>query len=891
MKKIFLVDGSGFIFRAYHALPPLRRPDGLPVGAVFGFCNMLMKLKDMCESDGDPHYLAVIFDAGRKTFRNEIYPDYKAHRPPPPPDLIPQFPLFREACQAFHLPCLELEGFEADDLIASYAKHAQAHGFEVVIVSSDKDLMQLIRPGVSLYDPLKNKPIGADEVREKFGVGPDQVVDILSLAGDSSDNVPGVPGIGPKTAAELIQTYGDLETLLANTAQIKQPKRRETLEAHAQAARLSKELVILRDDAPLPLDLETLQIQKPETLTLRDFLSQQGFQSLITRLTPSNSPSETQSYSCITTQPELKIWIQRALKTPVIAIDCETNSLNEQTAQLVGISLSTGPGEACYIPLAHTTGEPHLSRDDVILALAPLFADPAILKVGHNLKYDMRIFARYGLHVAPYDDTMLMSTVLNGGRHSHSMDELALRYLNHNTIKFDQVAGKGKDQKTFDQVPLKQATAYAAEDADITLQLYHFLKKQLPGAGVATLYETVERPLIPVIVGMEQQGILLNTLHLITVGREFDHIIAQLEKVIWQEAGRSFNIGSPKQLGEVLFEELKYPAPKKNKTGNYSTDADTLEGLVAQGFSLATKILEWRGLSKLKSTYVDGLLSAVNPQTGRIHTSYSLAGTSTGRLASSDPNLQNIPVRTPNGRLIRRSFVAETGYQLLSLDYSQIELRLLAHIAHIPTLIDAFNHGEDIHARTASQIFGVPLDQVDALMRRKAKAINFGIIYGISAYGLSQQLNIPQGEAQRYIQAYFEHYPGIQAYMTRAKAFAREHGFVTTIMGRRCYTPGIQDQNPVARQFAERQAINAPLQGSNADIIKKAMIHVPESLAQHKLQARMLLQVHDELVFEVPQDQLAETTRVLSTLMSQIVQLKVPLVVDAKHGQNWSYLE
>jgi DNA polymerase-1 len=902
MKKFYLVDVSGFIFRAYHALPPLRRQDGLPVGAVFGFCTMLMRLMDECRRDNSVALLAAIFDAGRRTFRNDIYPEYKSHRPPAPDDLIPQFPLVREACQALNVVGIEQEGFEADDLIASYTRAGVAAGYTVIIVSSDKDLMQLVRPKVTLLDPIKNRPIDVPEVLEKFGVLPEKVVDAQALAGDSSDNVPGVPGIGPKTAAELIQTYGDLESVLARAGEIKQPKRREALLAHAEAARISKLLVTLRDDVPLLHSLESLHLQDFDPVVLRDFLMQQNFRSLVTRLDNARptmqSTGQQAQYETVTTPKALQTWIQRGLRTPVIAIDCETTSLTIEEAKLVGISLAMGPGLACYIPLGHTVAQgellpretqQQLSLEETLLALGPLLRDPAILKVGHNLKYDLRVLERYGVTIAPYADTMLMSYVLNAGKHTHGLDELALRYLNHTATTFNEVTNKGKI--SFADVEFSAATAYAGEDADLTLKLYEIFSKELAQNQVASVYEMIEQPLIPIIVAMERTGIRVDQRLLQNLGQEFDVSLESLEKQVWQSAGHSFNVGSPKQLGVVLFEELNLPVPKKTKSGSYTTDADTLEALAAQGFTIAQQVLNWRGLAKLKSTYVDGLLAAIDKTTGRVHTSYSLAVAATGRLASSDPNLQNIPIRTANGRKIRAAFIAAPGYQLMSLDYSQIELRLLAHVANMETLIDAFRNGEDIHTRTAAQIFGLPLEVVDATLRRKAKAINFGIIYGISAYGLAQQLGIPNGEAAAYIKAYFEHYPGIQAYMEKAKEFAREHGYAITLFGRRCYTLGIQDKNVVARQFAERQAINAPLQGSNADIIKKAMLRVPALLQQHRLNARLLLQVHDELVFEVPDLEVATTGPLLKKMMESIVDLRVPLSVGVKVGRNWSEVE
>lgn len=914
MAKLTLIDGSGYIFRAFHALPPLRRPDGVPVGAVYGFCAMLFKT--LMENHSDS--LVVVFDAGRQTFRQEIYPDYKAHRPDPPEDLIPQFQLIREACTAFNVPAIEAAGFEADDLIATYAHHAHEAGYEVCIISSDKDLMQLVRPSISMLDPLKNRHIGEAEVLEKFGVPPSKVVEVQALAGDSSDNVPGVPGIGIKTAAELINAYGDLETLLARASEIKQPKRREALIENAEKARISRQLVCLREDSPLPLPLADLKVRPLERTVLNTFLRTQGFNSLIARIdrqnTTANSPPGNQelpgfsitqtpqlqtAYETVTTIETLNAWVTKAMGSSVIAIDCETTSLNAVDAKLVGVSLALDKDQACYIPVAHQTDTSQISTDRVIAALQPLLNNPNILKVGHNLKYDLVVLRNYGVTISPLTDTMLMSYVLDAGKNGHSMDELAELHLGYKTIKFADVAGTGKAMKTFDHVPLDQATAYAAEDADITLQLYHIFYPRLIAEKMVHIFERLERPLVPVIAAMERQGIRVDRLLLDRLGHEFAHQMTLLEQTIYKLAGREFNVGSPKQLGEILFDEMgismssetngsqKIKAPKKTKTGAYVTDVDVLENLTAQGHDLPARVLEWRGLSKLKSTYVDNLIAAVSPKTSRVHTSYSLAGTSTGRLSSSDPNLQNIPIRTENGRKIRQAFITDPGFRLVSLDYSQIELRLLAHMADVPALAEAFRKGMDIHTSTASTMFGIPPDQIDGALRRKAKAINFGIIYGISAFGLANQLSIAQGEAAAYIKKYFETYPGIQDYMERCKAFARRHGYVQTLWGRKCYTLGIQDNNPIARQFAERQAINAPLQGSNADIIKRAMIHIIPLLKSLESKTHMLLQVHDELVFEVPETEINTTVAALKKLMENVLTLKVPLVVGVGTGNNW----
>jgi len=873
-----------------------------------------MLFKTLVENHTDS--LVVVFDAGRQTFRQNIYPDYKAHRPDPPEDLIPQFQLIRDACAAFNVPSIEAVGFEADDLIATYARHAHDTGYEVCIISSDKDLMQLVRPGVSMIDPLKNRPIGEAEVLEKFGVPPSKVVEVQALAGDSSDNVPGVPGIGIKTAAELINEYGDLENLLAHAQEIKKPKRREALIENAEKARISRQLVSLREDSPLPLPLTDLKVRPLEQFVLNTFLRTQGFNSLIARIDRQNAaapslgnqelpgfsisstPQPQTPYETITTVEALAAWVAKAMASPIIAVDCETTSLNAVDAKLVGLSLALEKGQACYIPVAHQTDAPQLPIDTVLAALRPLLNNPSVLKVGHNLKYDLVVLGTYGVTVSPLTDTMLMSYVLDAGKNSHGMDELAELHLGYKTIKFADIAGTGKAMKTFDHVPLDQATAYAAEDADITLQLYQIFYPRLIAEKMVHIFERLERPLVPVIAAMERQGVRVDRLLLDRLGQEFAHQMTQLERAIYKLAGREFNVGSPKQLGEILFDELgismsneadgsKAKLPKKTKTGAYVTDVDVLETLAAQGHELPARVLEWRGLAKLKSTYVDNLIAAVSPKTSRVHTSYSLAGTSTGRLSSSGPNLQNIPIRTENGRKIRQAFVTDAGFRLVSLDYSQIELRLLAHMADVPALREAFRKGMDIHTSTASTMFGIPADQIDGMLRRKAKAINFGIIYGISAFGLAHQLGIAQGEAATYIKKYFETYPGIQDYMERCKEFARCHGYVQTLWGRKCYTLGIRDNNPIARQFAERQAINAPLQGSNADIIKRAMVHIPPLLEGLGSKAHMLLQVHDELIFEVPEEEINTTVAALKKLMENILTLKVPLVVGVGTGNNW----
>lgn len=947
---IYLIDGSTFIFRAYHALPALsRKSDGLPVGAVSGFCNMLQKLLEDTRVDDGPSHLAVIFDASSKTFRNDIYPDYKGNRDAPPEDLVPQFSIIREAVRAFNVPCIEMEGFEADDLIATYARQAESQGAQVTIVSSDKDLMQLVGSKVGMLDTMKNRTIGPVEVHEKFGVGPDKVIEVQSLAGDSVDNVPGVPGIGIKTAAELINQYGDLETLLDKAEEIKQPKRRQNLIEFADMARVSKELVTLKVDVDVETPLDEFEIIGADPQTLIGFLRAMEFTTLTKRIaaeyevddieaikpmaslavktkkggTKSKKKSEEKStgtpgataatvdgadvpfdataYETIVTTDDLARWISLIEEAGVVAVDTETTSLDAMTADLVGVSLSVTPGEACYIPVGH--GDPEalslggdedvvqLETKAVVKALKPMLEDPGILKVGQNIKYDMLILSRYGVRVAPIDDTMLLSYVIDAGLHGHGMDELSQIHLEHKPIPFSSVAGKGKAQITFNKVPIEEATAYAAEDADVTLRLYQTLKPRLASDRKTTVYETLERPLVPVLVDMEAAGIKVDRNVLSRLSGEFAQRMGSLEADVHKLAGESFNLGSPKQLGEILFGKMGLEGGKKTKTGAYATGADVLETLAAQGHDLPARLLEWRQLSKLKSTYTDALPEFIHPETGRIHTSYSMAATTTGRLSSSDPNLQNIPIRTEEGREIRTAFVADKGNVLISADYSQIELRVLAHIAGIDALKQAFADGLDIHAMTASQMFDVPIDGMDPSVRRRAKAINFGIIYGISAFGLANQLGIPRGEAQNYIKAYFERFPGIQDYMQSTKEKCREEGCVYTIFGRRMNYPRINSKNGAEKAFMERAAINAPIQGSAADIIRRAMIRMPERLKAKKLSAKMLLQVHDELVFEVPKSEADETCAVVSEAMEQAARpaldLSVPLTVEAKAAANW----
>ena len=908
-KHVFLIDGSGFLFRAFHALPPMTRDDGTPVNAVFGFTKMVMKLID--ETDAD--YIAVIFDRARKTFRSEIYADYKANRPPPPDELIPQFQLVRDATEAMNVPAIDMDGFEADDLIATYARQAAEAGAEVTIVSSDKDLMQLVTDKITMFDAMKNRVIGHEQVVEKFGVGPDRVVDVQSLAGDSTDNVPGVQGIGVKTAAQLINEYGDLNSLLANAGEIKQPKRREKLIEQADMARISRELVRLDDNVPVTHDWESFKVKAPDPDVLLPFLKQQNFRSLVSTMqarlgmapdTGGDAVEDEVYYELVQTEDALAAWIAEADKAGAVAVDTETTGLDSMQAKLVGVSLAVTAGRACYIPLGHkatdagTTGdlldksksEPapkQVALDRALNLLKPLLEDPAVLKIGQNIKYDKQVLMRYGIDIVPVDDTMLISYVLEGGLHGHGMDELARDTLGIETIKFKDVAGTGKSQVTFDRVPLDKALDYAAEDADITLRLHKTFKPRLAQEHMVTVYETLERPLVPVLETMERDGIKVDAQQLKRLSTDFGKRMANLEEDAHKMAGREFNVSSPKQLGEILFDEMGLEGGKRGKTGAYATGADVLEGLAAEGHKLPNTVLEFRQLAKLKSTYTDALTAAINPQTGRVHTSYSQAAASTGRLSSTDPNLQNIPVRTEEGRKIRKAFVPKKGHVLISADYSQIELRILAHVAGIDSLKQAFHDGQDIHALTASQVFGEPIEGMDPMTRRNAKAINFGIIYGISAFGLARQLNIPNGEAKTYINAYFDKYPGIKAYMERTKTQAREEGFVSTLFGRKCHTKGINDRNPNMRGFAERAAINAPIQGGAADIIKRAMIQVPGALMDAGLKARMLLQVHDELVFEVPKEEAEDTISVVKATMEGAAKLDVPLVVDAGTGMSW----
>ncbi|SOH92996.1 DNA polymerase I [Monaibacterium marinum] len=922
---LHLIDGSGFIFRAFHALPPLtRKSDGLPVGAVSGFCNMLFKMLEGNTGHDAPTHLAVIFDHSSKTFRNDIYPQYKAQRPPMPEDLRPQMPLTREATRAFGLCCIEQEGWEADDLIATFACQARDAGARVTIISSDKDLMQLVGDGVEMMDGMKNVTIGPDEVHAKFGVAPNRVIDVQSLAGDSVDNVPGAPGIGIKTAALLINEYGDVETLLERASEIKQPKRRQTLIDNAEQVRISKRLVTLEKNVPVEVSIDAMEVQPLDPEVVLPFLADMEFRTMTTRVaaklgaaapTIAEPPPDTSTgaepdmpaidhskYEIVRDAAALQTWIDRVYQRGYVAVDTETTGLDEMRADLVGVCLSVEAGEACYIPLSHVNGtgdllggaercEGQMDFAQALEMLTPMLEDAAILKIMQNAKYDMKIFARLDVTVAPFDDTMLISYAQNAGLHGHGMDALAERYLDHKTIPIKTLIGTGKKQITFDLVKIEDAAPYAAEDADITLRLWTALKPNLVTSRTTNVYETMERPLVPVLAQMERHGVKVDRDHLSRMSNTFAQKMAGLEDEIHTLAGRKFNVGSPKQLGEILFDEMSLEGGKKGKTGAYGTGADILETLAAQGNDLPARVLDWRQLSKLKSTYTDALQEHIHPETGRVHTSYSIAGANTGRLASTDPNLQNIPVRTEEGRRIREAFIAEEGNVLVSLDYSQIELRILAHIAEIESLKQAFRDGHDIHAMTASEMFGVPLDEMTSDVRRQAKAINFGVIYGISAFGLANNLRIPREDAKAFIDRYFERFPGIRKYMDDIVAFAKEHKRVDTLFGRRIHTPEIGAAGPRAG-FANRAAINAPIQGTAADIIRRAMIRVPAAMEAAKLPGRMLLQVHDELLFEVPKeaaDDLIGTVRqVMENAHMPAVALDVPLIVEGGTGANWA---
>ena len=919
---LHLIDGSAFIFRAYHALPPLtRKSDGLPVGAVSGFCNMLNRYIEDNNGPDAPTHVAVIFDHSSHSFRNDIFDGYKANRPPAPEDLVPQFPLTREATKAFNIACEEMEGFEADDMIATIACQARDAGGRVTIISSDKDLMQLVGDGIEMYDAMKNKRIDREGVFEKFGVYPDRVIDVQSLAGDSVDNVPGAPGIGVKTAAALINEFGDLDELLSRAVEIKQPKRRQTLLDHAEQIKLSRELVTLDCNTPLTFALEDLEFRAPIPGQLLDFLTKMEFRTLTKRIaqkfeleiptsdnldtTSTNNISEkisfdSANYEYIKTADQLQTWVHKIYETGYVAIDTETTSLNDMLAELVGISLATEIGSACYIPIGHKEGqdddlfdnfqlvEGQLDLEYVLDCLRPVLTDDSILKIGQNIKYDAKVLSRYGIEVTTFDDTMLLSYAMHGGLHNHGMDALSERYLDHSPISIKTLIGSGKSALTFDKVKIEDAVTYAAEDVDITLRLWKIFKQKLHLSKVTKVYESLERPLVSVLAQMEKNGVKVDRETLSRMSNAFAQKMAGLEAEIYELAGETFNVGSPKQLGEIMFDKLGYEGGKKGKNGAYATGADILEEL-ATSYDFPKRVLDWRQLSKLKSTYTDALQDHINPDTGRVHTSYSIAGAVTGRLSSTEPNLQNIPVRTEDGRRIREAFVAESGNILVSLDYSQIELRILAHIAKIDALKQAFHDGLDIHAMTASEMFDVPLDQMTPEIRRQAKAINFGVIYGISGFGLARNLRIPRAEAQGFIDRYFDRFPGIKEYMDETIKFSKENNYVKTLFGRVIHTPEINAKGPMAG-FAKRAAINAPIQGTAADIIRRAMIRVPDAIKD--LPAKMLLQVHDELLFEVKeefsQDLVDKVQSIMETASLPFLKMDIPLSVDAGHGLNWA---
>ncbi len=936
-QHLYLVDGSSYIFRAYHRLPPLTDPEGTPVGAVYGYTTMLWKLaEDLDQADG-PTHMAVILDASSKSFRNDIYPEYKANRPPPPEDLVPQFPLIRDATKAFSLPCIEQMGLEADDLIASYARAAQAQGWNVTIVSSDKDLMQLVgeRSGgrVDMLDTMKNQRIYIPEVEEKFGVVPELVGDVLALMGDSVDNIPGIYGVGPKTASKLIAEHGSLGAALDSAPDMKKSKLQERLLGGREEAELSRVLVALKEDADLPQPLEDFKLETVPAEPLAAFLQKHGFTSLLKRLgAGSGSPEratnlnpakaetagdagtlegssqalpempavDRSTYETVQTMERLEDWVARAFAARKVAVDTETSSLDAMQAELVGVSLALGPNDACYIPLAHggvdllSEKPEQVNRDAAIAALKPLLEDDAVLKIFQNGKYDLNVLAQHSLSVSPIEDTMVMSFALDAGRGEqglgggHGMDDLSVRHLGHTPLSFKEVCGTGKKQIPFGEVPLDRATEYAAEDADVTWRLYQHLKPRLSSEGGSQIYERVDRPLIPVVAAIEREGIKVDRARLAKLSEEFAIEIASLEKQIHADAGQEFTVGSPKQLGEILFDKLGYKGGRKGKSGQYSTDHSTLEKLAGEGAEIANKVLEWRQLAKLKSTYTDALQEAINPKTDRVHTSYSLVGAQTGRLSSTDPNLQNIPIRTAIGRQIREAFVPEPGNVLLAADYSQIELRLAAHMADVGTLKEAFASGEDIHSRTANEMFG----EVTRDTRAQAKTINFAILYGISRWGLAGRLEVEPDEAQAMIDTYFKRFPGIQRYIMETLETVRERGYSETLFGRKTWFPRIKSKNQAERQGSERAAINAPIQGTSADIIKRAMVRMLPALEEAGLpNVRMLLQVHDELVFELPEDEVAKASPVIERVMAEAalpaVKLDVPLQIEIGTGPSW----
>ena len=917
-KSLTLVDGSGFIFRAYYALPPLTRKDGTPINAVMGYCNMIWRLIAETKTDN----LAVIFDTASKSFRNQIYANYKANRSDAPEDLIPQFSLIREATRAFNIPYIELKGYEADDIIATYAKRAESVGWTVDIISSDKDLMQLVNDKIKMIDPMKMTNIGREEVFKKFGVYPDKVVDVQALAGDSTDNIPGVPGIGIKTAAELINQYGNLESLLKRAEEIKQPKRRENLLAFADLARVSMKLVTLDSNVNDIDSFETFHRKDIDIDKLKNFLIEQGFNSLISRLPnkedfnhnnsayvvlPNDNKNEVKkvkvenNYRLITSTIELEHWLEKIYKTGIVAIDTETTSINAMSAELVGISLAVDVGDAIYIPINHKVKEDdkvikikeQISLDKIINFLKPILEDPSIIKVGQNIKYDLNIlYNTANINIHPIHDTMLMSFCLDAGKHlGHGMDALAKNHLNIDTISYSDVTGKGKDQLTFDYVSMDKAKEYAAQDADITFRLYMYFRKRLHEEKMVTFYEVIERNLPKVVSVMERNGVGIDANYLNKLTELFSNKMKPLQDKVYDLSGEEFNISSPKQLGEILFSKLGLKGGKKGKSGLYSTSAEVLEKLSNEGNKLCQIILEWRALQKLKSTYSEALVNQINLKSNRVHTNFQMTGAMTGRFSSSNPNLQNIPIKTDDGRAIRKAFIASNNKKIVAFDYSQIELRVLAEVANIESLIQAFKEGTDIHRLTASQVFQIKQEDVTTDMRRNAKAINFGIIYGQSAFGLAKQLNISRTDAKQYIDSYFSQYPGIKKYMDDTHNFARKNGYVETIFGRKCFIPGINDKNPMRRAGSERQAINAPIQGAAADIIKRSMLNVFNELSNISLDAKLILQVHDELVFECDEKQVDKLIPFVKNIMINApkpsFKMKVPLEVECGVGNNW----
>ena len=917
--SLTLVDGSGFIFRAYYALPPLTRKDGTPINAVMGYCNMIWRLIAETKTD----HLAVIFDAGSKSFRNDIYSEYKANRSEAPEDLIPQFSLIREATNAFNISNIELEGYEADDIIATYARKAEKSGWLVDIISSDKDLMQLVNDNIQMIDPLKMINIGKEEVLKKFGVYPNKVVDVQSLAGDSTDNIPGVPGIGIKTAAELINKYGDLESLLNNAEEIKQPKRRENLINYADLARISMKLVRLDDEVENIKDFKSFKRKDIDIEKLKNFLTEQGFNNLISRLPnqedlkiskpayialreeeqfkdTSISNNEI-NYQLITEENTLSSFVKKIYEIGIVAIDTETTSIDSMSAELVGISLAIDIGVAVYIPINHKTiieqkivrEKKQINIEKVLKLLKPMLEDSSIIKIGQNIKYDINVLFNIGnINVNPIHDTMLMSFCLDAGKHmGHGMDSLAKNHLNINTISYSDVTGKGKDQITFDYVPIDMALKYSAQDADITFQLYLYFKKRLYEEKMMAFYETVERSLPIVVSQMERSGVGIDANYLNNLSDTFSKKMLPLQKEIYLLSGEEFNISSPKQLGEILFSKLGLKGGKKGKSGLYSTSAEVLEKLSSEGNKLCEVILNWRALQKLKSTYSDALVSQINVSSNRVHTNFQMTGAMTGRFSSSNPNLQNIPIKSEDGRAIRKAFISSKGKKIIAFDYSQIELRILAEVANINSLIDAFKNGTDIHRLTASQVFQITQEKVTDQMRRNAKAINFGIIYGQSAFGLAKQLNISRTEAREYIDSYFVQYPGIKKYMEDTHAFARSKGYVQTVFGRKCFIPGINDKNPMRRAGAERQAINAPIQGAAADIIKRSMKNINNKLIEKSINANLILQVHDELVFECANSDVDKLIPLIKDIMIRAPKpafnMKIPLEVEVGIGDNW----